>query len=354
MHAGQPEHHLDALGLERGDERLRAGHLQYPSPTTLSSGSPRGVAAQLLAGQRPRGALGARRVARAVRGEDQVGRVPQRMVGRQRLGIDDVEHGAQPAGAQLREQRAGVDRRAAAGADVEGAVAQAGERSRVDQPARGVRERQQVDDHVGAGQQRVELVQRRHALAGRAWRATPRTDRRTAPAAARSRARSSRGRARARARPARSRIVTCSQARRACWSAHVRSALGVGQDRPRRPTRPSPRRGRRARCTASRPAARASTIQSTPAERTWTTRRPGSASKAGGCRRPGRRTRRPRDRARRPGPRATGARRRRAAAAPIASSPLSAWTQAITRPAAPAARPRAGARAARRPRGRGR
>ena len=55
--------------------------------------------------------------------------------------------------------------------------------------------------------------------------------------------------------------------------------LACRRGSPRGPTRPSPGRACRARCRASRPRARWSTIQSTPAERVWTTLSVGSTSR---------------------------------------------------------------------------
>ena len=80
------------------------------------------------------------------------------MVGGQRLGVDDVEHGADAPRLQRGDERRGVGRGAAPGVDVERALAHGRELAGADGAAGGLGERQQVDDDVGLGQQRRQLV----------------------------------------------------------------------------------------------------------------------------------------------------------------------------------------------------
>src|SRR4051794_36737555 len=92
-----------------------------------------GVPAQLVARERPRGPLRARRVARRVRVEDHVGGVPQGVVRGQRLRLDHVEDGANVPVEQRAEQRIGVDRPAAAAVDEQRPAAHRAEHRRVEQ-----------------------------------------------------------------------------------------------------------------------------------------------------------------------------------------------------------------------------
>ena len=62
-----------------------------------------------------------------VRRDQDVGHLPERVVGRQRLGFGDVEGGPEPAGARLGEQRVGVHQPAAGDVDQQRPVGQRGE-----------------------------------------------------------------------------------------------------------------------------------------------------------------------------------------------------------------------------------
>jgi hypothetical protein len=84
----------------------------------------------------------------------------------QRLGVGDVEHGAQPAGAGLGDERAGVDDGAAGGVDEHRAVAHGGQLRRADQSVGGLAECSEHDDGVGLSEQAVELVDAVHAVPG--------------------------------------------------------------------------------------------------------------------------------------------------------------------------------------------
>ena len=80
------------------------------------------------------------------------------MVGRQRLRVGDVERGAQPAGAQLGEQRVGVDDGSAGDVDEQRAVWHPGQERGVDQAAGLVGERHGEDHDIGLRQQAGQLV----------------------------------------------------------------------------------------------------------------------------------------------------------------------------------------------------
>ena len=93
-----------------------------------------------------------------VRGDDDVGHLPERGFGRERLGIGDVDPGT-GNGARLEGEDQGflIDRAAPAGIEEKGGVAHGGEFGGAEHMA-GVRsEREGVDDEVGPGQQLGKL-----------------------------------------------------------------------------------------------------------------------------------------------------------------------------------------------------
>jgi hypothetical protein len=85
------------------------------------------------------------------------GQVEQRVVGRQRLGIRDVEDRGQPPGAHLGHQGIVVDQHAPGGVDQRGAVHHAGQLRGADHPLRGRQRRGVQADHVAGLQQLVQL-----------------------------------------------------------------------------------------------------------------------------------------------------------------------------------------------------
>jgi hypothetical protein len=134
-------------------------------PTVFVGTLAAGQHEQLLAGDRPGPLARAGGVPADVRGEQQAGRVPQRVLGGQRLRLGDVEPREQPPGLQLDEQGVGVHDLAAGGVDQGCAVLHPGQERRVDQPAGGLRQGHDEDDRVGVGQQVRQLVDAPHVVA---------------------------------------------------------------------------------------------------------------------------------------------------------------------------------------------
>ena len=140
------EHAPLVLGHERQVERVRDGQ---PAERRHD-----------LLGDHDAGAiLRLARRARQVRREQEVGRVAQRRVGRQRLLREDVQRGARElARAQRRDERLLVDERAARGVDEQRAGPQQRQARRVDQAARRRRDRQVEADDVGHRERRLDRL----------------------------------------------------------------------------------------------------------------------------------------------------------------------------------------------------
>ena len=140
------EHAPLVLGHEREVERVR-------------DGPPGERRHDLLGDDDARAVLGLDRRAGQVRREQEVGRVAQRRVGRQRLLCEDVERGArQVARAQRLDERGLVDERAARGVDEQRTGTQQRQALAVDQAARRGRDRQVQADDVGHGERGLDRL----------------------------------------------------------------------------------------------------------------------------------------------------------------------------------------------------
>ena len=129
-------------GPGRRGRRRRGRPPLRPRDTTINRGADdvverlaARVAGELLRREHEGAPVGVRRVARVVR-RDREREVPERMAGRQRLGVGDVEHGAQPPALELGDERARVHDRPAAGVDA-AARRRASPRARPRRAARG-------------------------------------------------------------------------------------------------------------------------------------------------------------------------------------------------------------------------
>ena len=132
------------------------------------SGSPRSEAADLVAGELEGTDLVVAGDSPAMCGLTRtLGRSQSGCVRGERLRFVDVEGGPQSAGAELVDERGGVDRAAAPGVHQERAVRKEAEASRVQQARGAAGQRQDVDDDLGVAEDLVEVGQAPHAVARR-------------------------------------------------------------------------------------------------------------------------------------------------------------------------------------------
>ena len=127
--------------------------------TTLISGSPRTNRPTFSTSVARCRAGDHRRIAGGVRGEDHVGEVPERMIGGQRLDLEDVERRpGEPAGAEGVDQVVEHDDRAPADVDQVAGRPQVGQRLRVEQAGGLGRLGRGDDDEVAPAEQLGQLV----------------------------------------------------------------------------------------------------------------------------------------------------------------------------------------------------
>src|SRR5450759_2545412 len=128
-------------------------YARLPTDAHVQQGLAGYVAAQLLTGETVSTIPPARHRAGDVRGDDEVRRLPERMLGRKRLGIGDGERGADVSRAQSVDERVRVDDGAARRVDQKRTLFHPGEEVRVDDSLRLRGEREEQNDRVGLGEQ---------------------------------------------------------------------------------------------------------------------------------------------------------------------------------------------------------